>query len=104
MNVKVLFRKDLRELMVSRKVLILLGVFIFFALSGPLSAKFEPELMKAYSNKLGPGSVIHVPAPEYTDAYKDTFNNLQQAGIIVVILLVCGTIVDEKKTELLRFC
>lgn len=29
MNVKVLFRKDLRELMVSRKVLILLGVFIF---------------------------------------------------------------------------
>ncbi|WP_238652774.1 ABC transporter permease [Paenibacillus piscarius] len=103
MNIKVLFRKDLREMMVSKKVLILLGVFIFFALSGPLSAKFEPELMKAYSNKLGPGSVIHVPAPVYTDAYKDTFNNLKQAGIIVVILLVCGTMVDEKKSGTAAF-
>lgn len=29
MNTKVLFRKDLREMIVSKKVLILLGVFIF---------------------------------------------------------------------------
>ncbi|NQX47421.1 ABC transporter permease subunit [Paenibacillus tritici] len=103
MNVKVLFRKDLKELIVSKKMLILLGVFVFFALSGPLSAKFEPELMKAYSSKLGPGSIINVPAPVYTDAYKDTFNNLKQAGIIVVILLVCSTIVDEKRNGTAAF-
>lgn len=85
------FKKEIREIFKTNKIIVLPVIFLFFGLISPLTAKYTNELLKS----LG-GFEFELPAPVYTDSYAQLFSNLGQIGIIVLILTLMGIVVEEK--------
>ena len=93
----VLTRKDLLEITRSKKMLILIFVFLFVAIASPLLAKLTPLLLKSIPST--PGLTINLPDPTYKEAIDQFVKNIQQIGMIVLVFIVAGSIVDEKNRK-----
>jgi ABC-2 type transport system permease protein len=96
MNFFTLVGKELTEFVKTKKLIILFIVFFIVAISGPLVAYLQPVLIKSMLKSMGEGTVIELPPASYKDAYVQMFQNLNQLGIIVLIILSAGTVVEEK--------
>jgi len=90
----VLAKKDLLELARSKKLLIIIVVFLFVAAASPALAKLTPLLLKSIPST--PGLVIKLPDPTYMDAIDQFVKNLQQIALLVLVFVVAGCIADEK--------
>lgn len=85
-------RKELSEHARTWKLLILATVFVLFGIMSPATAKYTPELLKA----LGNGIVVNLPPVTVTDSYLQFFKNLNSMGVIILLLVFAGLVVDEK--------
>lgn len=95
-NSPVLIRKELLQLWRCKKILILLITACFIAAMSPLLAKYMPELLKTMVTVSGQNAVIELPEPTFIDAYSQLFKNMNFIGMFIVILVFCGTIVEER--------
>ncbi|MDP4094725.1 MAG: hypothetical protein Q8920_15380, partial [Bacillota bacterium] len=90
-------KKELRELVKTYKILTLPAVFLFFGLLGPITAKFLPDILKSLSGQNGiyydPSKLGYSP---YIGAYDQFFQNLNQIGFIIMILMFMGIVAGEK--------
>ena len=93
----VLIRKDLLELWRSKKILILVFLFLFVGISSPILAKLTPLLLKAIPST--PGLSINPPTPTFMDALDQYVKNIGQIAILVLVFLTSGAIVDEKNRK-----
>jgi len=94
-NYLVFLRKESLELLRTKRLLGLGSVFLFFALTSPLLARYMVEFIAA----LVPAEealTFLVPDPVWTDSYTQFYGNIAQIGIIAMILLFMGTITSEK--------
>jgi ABC-2 type transport system permease protein len=89
----VLFKKEMLELMRSRKFMILGVVFVIFAVLSVITAKITPQLLKSFSV---PGMSIDLPEPTYLDSADQFFKNNGQLLVFILIFVVSGVIADEK--------
>jgi ABC-2 type transport system permease protein len=90
----ILFRKDLLELWRTKKILILALVFILFALSSPVLAYYTPEILKS----LGASRMqITIPKATIYDSYDQFYKNIGQIGLFVLIIVISGLIVNERR-------
>ncbi len=90
----VLFRKEIREILRTSRIYVIPGLFLFFGLLSPITAKMMPQLLRSLS---APGGVqITLPPPVARDAFTQLFKNLAQTGVIAVILTVMGALAEEK--------
>lgn len=89
-----LFKKDLMDLVRSKKILILIIIFLFVAISSVVLAKLLPQILGAMPST--PGLVINLPTPTYKDAVDQFVKNLSQLAIFVLVFLVAGAVVEEK--------
>lgn len=90
-----LLRKELLEQWRTRKVLVVIVVFLLFGLSSPLLARFTSDLLKTV-----PGAEQFaglVPEPKTADAVVQYVKNLTQFGFIIAILLGMGAIAGERE-------
>ncbi|MFZ5989051.1 MAG: ABC transporter permease [Bacillota bacterium] len=83
--------KEIKEILKTHKIFILPAVFLFFAFSSPLTAKYINEILKSIG-----GVDITLPEPTYLDSYAQFFKNFNSICMIVLILSFMGTVVDEK--------
>lgn len=88
-------KKELSEIRRSYKIYVVPVVFIFFGFLSPLFAKIMPDLVKSMAGKQG-GIQVILPPPTWIDAFLQFFQNLNQIGLLAVILTTAGTIADEK--------
>lgn len=95
----ILIKKDLVEQWRTKKILILIIIFLFVAISSPIMAKLLPEILKSVSV---PGMVISLPAPTYLDAIDQYIKNISQVALLVIIFIVAGAISDEKSHKTLE--
>jgi len=95
----VLIRKELKEQMRTKKVLILAIIFLFVAIASPIIAKLTPELLKNIST---PGLTINLPDPTYKDSLDQFIKNISQIGLLVLVFVVAGTVSDEKARKTLE--
>lgn len=92
----IFLRKELREAVASRRLLVTGAVFLLLGIISPLTAKYMPELLQA----LGTGQAgvqISFPTPSVADAIAQYLKNVAGTGIFIAILLSMGMVAREKE-------
>lgn len=84
-------KKELKEFTKTPKGLILLVLFIFFAIASPILAKYINEILLLVASD----TPITLPEPEFQDAWLQFYKNLSTV-FIVYIIIVTGSISQEK--------
>ena len=93
---KALFKKELLEQWRTSKIIILVVAFLFLGLSGPISLKFLPELLKNTSGNNGI-SISIVRQMTIIDYATNFFSEMTLLPVLIVILVVMGTISGERE-------
>jgi ABC-2 type transport system permease protein len=91
-------RKEMLEIVRTWRIWVLPGMLLFFALSGPLMAKFTPEILRAVGGSEMAALVKAMPKPSYLDAYGQWIKNLSQIGLFAIIIIYAGLISAERKS------
>jgi ABC-2 type transport system permease protein len=95
-----MFKKEILEIIRSKKLLILIILFGFIAISSPILAKLLPVLLKSMPST--PGVTFNIPEPTWKDAIDQLLKNISQIGMIVIIFIFAGSIADEKSKKTLE--
>lgn len=85
-----LLGKELTEIRRTWRWLVLPGLFLFFAVTGPVGAKLSPELLRSV---LGAQAVL--PEPTYLDSWAQWTKNLSQLGVFVLLGTLGGLVSGE---------
>ena len=86
-------RKEVREIRRTWRIWVLPCIVLFIALSGPLLARYTPEIIGAVAgNQLGH---LTLPTPTYHDAYAQWIKNLGQIVIVALIVIYGGIVSAE---------
>lgn len=88
-------KKEFIEIGKTYKIYVIPIVFLVLGLMSPIIAKIAPDLVKSLAGS-GSGVIIEVPPPTAVDAYLQLFKNLNQIGILVVLITSIGLVVEEK--------
>ena len=89
-------QKEWMEFFRNKRFLGLAAVFLMFAFSSPILARFMLEFLAM----LVPGEEMFqmlLPEPAWTDSYAQFYGNIEQIGSITMILLFMGIISSEKQ-------
>jgi len=88
--------KEAREILRTWRIWVLPGILLFFALTGPVLAKFTPEIVGALAaDQLGG---FKIPTPTYLDAYTQWIKNLSQIALFALIIMYGSVISSETKS------
>lgn len=88
--------KEAREILRTWRIWVLPGILLFFALTGPVLARFTPEILGALAGDQLKG--FTVPTPTYLDAYAQWVKNLSQIGLFALIIIYGSIISSERKS------
>ena len=88
-------RKELLQQARTKRLLIVVAVFVLFGLTSPLLAKFTPELLSSIPGAEQFADLI--PEPSVADALAQYIKNLTQFGFILAVLLGMGAVAGEKE-------
>jgi ABC-2 type transport system permease protein len=88
-------KKELLQQWRSKRLLVVLIVFVAFGLMSPAFAKFTPEILKSVEGAEQFADLI--PEPQISDAVVQYIKNLTQFGFILAVLLGMGAVVGEKE-------
>ena len=84
-------RKEAGEIVRTWRIWVLPGIVLFFAVTGPILARFTPELVGALvGNQLGG---LKLPPPTFADSYAQWIKNLSQI-VLIAIVIVYGSLVS----------
>lgn len=95
-----MFRKELLEIMRTKKFIILIVVFLFVAFASPALAKITPQLLKNLPAESG--ITINLPEPTWKDSIDQFIKNLSQVAILVLVFIFAGVIAEEKNKKTLE--
>jgi ABC-2 type transport system permease protein len=89
-------RKEAREILRTWRIWVLPGILLFFALTGPVLARFTPEIVGALAgDQLG---AITIPTPTYLDAYTQWIKNLSQIALFALIIIYGSIVSSERRS------
>ena len=89
-------RKEAREILRTWRIWVLPGILLFFALTGPVLARFTPEIVGALAGDQLGG--FKIPTPTYLDAYAQWIKNLSQIALFALIIIYGSIISSERKS------
>ncbi len=93
-GLSILLRKELLESWRTRRIPVVVGLFLFVGILSPLTARYLPEILKA---ALGDQATsIPIPTPTTADAVIQLQKNLAQFGALTAIVLAMGLVASEK--------
>jgi len=85
-------KKEFMEQIRTYRLLIMFSVFFLFGMMGPLMAKIMPEIIADMEIQ---GITLIFSEPTAMDAYSQFFQNINEMGIIVIVLVFGGVISNE---------
>jgi len=94
-----LWRLEWLRLTRSSKGIALVGVFVFFGIIGPLSAAYIGEILEQF----GGGIEITFPEPTAADGITQYVGNVQQIGLLVLVMVAAGALTMESRYEMAVF-
>ncbi len=89
-----LLRKELLESWRTRRLPVVVVLFLALGILSPLTARYLPEILKA---ALGDQMTIPIPTPVPGDAILQLQKNLGQLGAFTAIALAMGAVATEKE-------
>lgn len=90
--------KEVREILRTWRIWVLPGILLFFALSGPATARFTPQILTSVAGMSSALIEKLVPVPSYLDAYGQWAKNLTQIGMFALIIIYGGLVSSERKS------
>ncbi len=91
----VLLAKELRESWRTRRIPVVIALFLFVGILSPLTARYLPEILHL---ALGDqAATIPIPTPTAADAVLQLQKNLGQFGALAAIVLAMGLVASEKE-------
>lgn len=94
-----LWRLEWLRLVRTRRWLVLVGVFLFFGLTGPLSVKYQDAIVR----RLGGGVQVHLPPPSVPQALAAYTKNVAQIGVIVLVAVAAAALAVDGRPEAAAF-
>lgn len=85
-------KKEIYEAVKTYKLLIITVIFMIFGFMNPIVAKFTPMLLK---NFIQEGMSIEIPEPTVIDSWMQFFKNVNQMGLIILVIMFSGIISNE---------
>ena len=85
-------KKEIYELAKTYKLLLLVIVFLILGFMNPITAKFTPDLLESFMEE---GFTINLPEPTIMDSWMQFFKNVNQMGLIVLVIMFSGIISNE---------
>jgi ABC-2 type transport system permease protein len=96
-----LFKNEMAEQFRSRKLVVMLFVFVFFGILSPVTAMFMPDIIGSISESQN--IKIIVPEPTWLDAVAQYLKNLSQMGSFILIIVYMGIVAKEKENGIMVF-
>jgi len=94
-------RKELTESIRTKRLLVLGCVFLFFAITGALLARYMGEffafIMPA-GDEMGQALIEVMQDPQWHESYAQFYSNLGQIGVLAVLFMYMGTVQREIRT------
>ncbi len=95
-----LWRLEWLRLARTRRVVAIIGVYVFFGFTGPLTARY----LSAILARLGTGSVrVEFPSPVPADGIAQFVSNAAQIGLLVVVMVSASALAFDARREMAVF-
>jgi ABC-2 type transport system permease protein len=94
-----LWRLEWIRLNRTRRLLLLVGVFVFFAISGPITTRYLPEILERF----GAGIQITMPEPTAARALAEFMSNALQIGVLAVAFVAAAALAFDANREMAVF-
>lgn len=94
-----LWRLEWLRLARTRRWLVLVGVFLFFGLLGPLGARYLDQILGLAGGELE-GAQIELPPPVPADGMIQFASNAFQVGTLVVVVVAAGSLAFDAIPEM----
>jgi ABC-2 type transport system permease protein len=95
-----LWRLEWLRLVRTRRLLALLAVYAFFGLTGPLTARYLGEILRAAGTE---GVRVEFPDPTPADGIAQYVGNASQIGLLVVVLIAASALAFDSRREMAVF-
>ncbi|MEV0900641.1 hypothetical protein [Actinoplanes sp. NPDC049802] len=95
-----LWRLEWLRLVRTRRLLALLAVYAFFGLTGPLTARYIGEILRAAGTE---GVRVEFPEPTPADGIAQFVGNASQIGLLVVVLVAASALAFDSRREMAVF-
>jgi len=95
-----LWRLEWLRLVRTRRLLVLLAVYAFFGLTGPLTARYLAEILRAVGTE---GVQVQLPEPTPADGIAQYVSNASQIGLLVVVLIAASALAFDARREMAVF-
>ncbi len=91
-------RKEVVEILKTWRIWVLPCIMLFFAATGPLMAKWTPQILTAATGAQGEALMkLLGGTPTYLDSYAQWIKNLSQIAFFAVVIIYGGLISSERK-------
>ncbi|MDO8964305.1 MAG: ABC transporter permease subunit [Coriobacteriia bacterium] len=91
-------RKEMTEIVRTWRLFVLPGMALFFALTGPLTARYTEQLLRVAGGPQIAAIIAAMPAPTFFDAYGQWIKNLTQV-VLIALIVIYGGIVSSERTS-----
>lgn len=91
------YRKEVREFFRTWRIWVFPGLMLFFAVTSPIIALLTPTLVASLA-QTQPGVVVRFPDPTALDSYRLFLKNLDQLGILALIIISAGAVASERRS------
>ncbi|HEY5467820.1 MAG TPA: ABC transporter permease [Coriobacteriia bacterium] len=91
-------RKEAVEIVRTWRIWVLPGILLVFAVTGPLTAKYTPEIIASVGGSQMAAIAKVIPVPTYVDAYAQWIKNLSQIALFAIIIIYGGLVSAESKS------
>ncbi len=94
-----LWRLEWLRLVRTRRLVALVGVYVFFGLLGPVTARYLNEILERF----GEDVVVQFPDPVPADGIAQFTANANQIGLLVAVVVAAGALVVDAVPEMSIF-
>jgi ABC-2 type transport system permease protein len=92
----VFLQKEFLELIRTKRVFILLAIFVLFGMLSPVLARFVQEIINMAMG--GAELPVEIPAATWIDGWSQLYKNLAQMGNLCIIFLFMSSVSGEKQS------
>ncbi len=91
-----LWRLEWLRLVRTKRWIALVGIYVFFGLLGPLTARYVGEIVERF----GGGVQVTFPPPVPADGMMQYVANASQVGLLVAVVVAAGSLAFDAKPEM----
>lgn len=96
MKIIALIKKEIVELIRTKRFLIVLLIFIMLGVLSPYTAKLLPDILNEINN-----IAVEVPEPTLFDSWYQFFKSISQLGLVVLVIFSINILLEEFKQSTL---